>query len=251
MKKNWILLAAGMGVLAWAVFFSSCQREPVYVGSLLGGGDPIDTTVVIIDTTTYPQVVPCSPDSVYFEQQVLPILTSNCAMSGCHDAQSHSEGVTLTNYNTVRTTGKISTTNPTNSKLYRSITTNSGDRMPPSPRTPLTADEKALILKWMQQGALDLHCGECDTTSVKFSTVIMPLISTRCKGCHGTINPGGNIRLTNYAEVKAQITNNKLWGSIIHAAGFKPMPYPEGSALMPDCQIAQIRIWIQNGALND
>ena len=59
---------------------TACHRDPVYIGEL--PIDPIDTSggggTVIVH--------PCSPDSVYFEQQLLPIIQSNCAVSGCHDA---------------------------------------------------------------------------------------------------------------------------------------------------------------------
>ena len=109
MQLKKILSAIGFAVLTAAVLYTpSCQREPVYIGD--NSGYPIDTTG---------NGIPCNPDSVYFNQQILPILTSNCAMSGCHDVASHEEGVILNNYQNTRNTGQISLSNPANSKLYK------------------------------------------------------------------------------------------------------------------------------------
>lgn len=228
----------------------SCKREPVFIGELPTG--PIDTIPGPIDTTPVVITDPCDPDSVYFQAQVLPILTSNCAMSGCHDVQSHKEGVILTNFDKVRSTGGINLSNPTNSKLYKSLNASGEDRMPPPPSAALTADQKALILKWIQQGAQDLTCtSSCDTTNVTYSGSVKPLLDLKCKGCHGASNPGGGIKLTNYDEAKVEALNGDLLGSISHNGINIPMPYPAGSAKMPQCEIDVIRIWVDAGAPNN
>ncbi|MBK9017722.1 MAG: hypothetical protein IPM82_28795 [Saprospiraceae bacterium] len=235
-------------VMATLLFITlySCERDPVFIGELPG---PIDTTG---DTTPVVILHPCDPDSVYFEQQVLPILASNCAQSGCHDVQSHEEGVILTSYDKVKSTGGINLSNPSNSKIYKSLNESGEERMPPPPSVALTAEQKALILKWIQQGAQNLTCdGACDTTNVTFSLVVKPLMDLKCVGCHGNNSPGGGIKLTTHAEVKAQADNGKLWGSINHDSGYKAMPYPAGSNKMPQCELDVIRIWIEAGALNN
>lgn len=232
-------------VLALLLAPSACKREPVYYGDLYIAPDDGGNNGGVQH--------PCSPDSVYFEQQVLPILRSNCAMSDCHDAASHEDGVILESYASVRNTGGIKLNNPANSDLYKALIDNDpDDRMPPAPRSPLTADQRALVLKWIQQGAQDLHCdAACDTTNVTFSGVIKPLITTKCVGCHSASNPGGGIKLTSYTEIKTQVNNQKLWGAINHLPGYKPMPYPAGGPKMPQCELDQIRIWIQAGALDN
>jgi uncharacterized membrane protein len=250
MKKIGFKTPGAVGVLATLLFFLlqqwSCKREPVYFGTL--DPNPVDTT-----QNGGGNLQPCSPDSVYFEQQLLPVLQSNCAQSGCHDAASAEEGVVLESYTTVRATGGINLSNPSKSKIYKVLfETDPDELMPPPPAIPLTAAQKALLLTWIQQGAQNLHCdGGCDTTNVRFSTVIQPLINTRCTGCHSTASPQGNISLSTYADIKAQADNQKLWGSVNHLAGFKPMPYPAGNSKMPDCQITQIRIWLDAGAPNN
>lgn len=242
MRHTRFLASATVILTALFVYFSACTREPVYIGSL--PTEPIDTSGTSI---------PCDPDSVYFNQQVLPILTSNCAMSGCHDVQSHEEGVILNNYTNTRNTGGINLTNPANSKIYKVLNiSDPEERMPPAPASLLPVSERDLILKWIQQGALNKICNAgCDTTNVTFSGVIMPLISFKCEGCHSGSTPQGNVALTNYNQVKATVTDGTLLGSIEHISGYKPMPYPAGSYKMPDCEIRSIQIWVENGAPNN
>lgn len=241
---------ASIAFLVLIAYTSACKREPVYIGSL----DPI--IIDPVDTTIIPpppvNLHPCSPDSVYFTQQILPILTSNCAMSGCHNAQSHEEGVILDNYTNTRNTGKINLSSPSTSKLYRVLNYTNGDRMPPSPASLLPTAQRALILKWIQQGALNLTCeSDCDTTNVTFSGSVLPLISFKCNGCHSGSSPSGSLSLTNYTQVKASVDSGKFMGSILHKAGFVAMPQPIGSTQLPDCDIRKFQIWIDNGALNN
>lgn len=243
------VLLAMAALLFITLYSSSCKREPVFIGELAG---PIDTIPGPIDTTPIVITDPCDPDSVYFESQVLPILASNCALSGCHDVQSHKEGVIMTSYDKVIATGGIKLNSPASSKIYKSLNESGEDRMPPPPYTALTAEQKALILKWIQQGAQDLTCtSSCDTTNVTYSGSVKPLLDLKCKGCHGTNSPGGGVKLTNYDEAKTVALNGKLLGSVNHDASFIAMPYPAGSAKMPQCEIDVIRIWIENGAPNN
>jgi len=230
--------------LSLSILYTSCKREPVYFGDL---PDPTDSTTN--PTNTHP----CSPDSVYFDQQILPLLRSNCAMSGCHDALSAEDGVILDSYSSVKSTAGIKINNPSDSKLYEAITeTDLDDRMPPAPQAPLSVEQKALILKWIQQGAPNLTCdASCDTTNIRYSTVIQPLINAKCLGCHNGSNASGGISLSNYANVKSVVTSQQLWGSVNHLQGYKPMPYPAGGAKLPQCELDQIRIWIQAGAPNN
>ena len=43
----------------------------------------------------------CDSDSVYFENQILPIFIASCAVTGCHDAGTHADDITLLNYNDI------------------------------------------------------------------------------------------------------------------------------------------------------
>lgn len=203
-----------------------------------------DTTGNVIDSDF------CDPDSVYFDKDVLPILISNCAMSGCHDAETHAEDVNLTSYESVMNTADVEPFNPGGSKLYKVITTNDvDDRMPPS-ADPLSSVQIAIIQKWINQGAQYLTCdanaGACDTTNVTWSGIVSPILQTYCTGCHNASNASGGIVLSDYNGAAAAALNGKLLGTITFASGYVPMP-PAGGAI-PDCEIAQITKWVNDGA---
>jgi hypothetical protein len=64
-----------------------------------------------------------------FTRDILPVLVSRCATTGCHDAVTHREGYNYTSYSTTMTT--VSAGNPDNSRLYQAITTTSGESKMP------------------------------------------------------------------------------------------------------------------------
>lgn len=193
----------------------------------------------------------CDPDTSYFQNDVLPLFISNCAMSGCHDAGSHREGIVLDSYQNIMATGNIRPFRM-DGKVMESITTSDpGDRMPPDPASPLSSSQIATIQNWITQGAQNNVCtaGSCDTSNITYSGVIVPMMQNQCTGCHSTANPRGGINLETYAGVQSVAMDGRLFGSINRDAGYSPMP--KGGNRMSDCEIAQVRIWIQNGALNN
>ncbi|MFA9197877.1 MAG: hypothetical protein ACEQSO_00325 [Aquirufa sp.] len=226
----------------------------VFVSCLNDKNSPLAFQPIVVDTTTAinpvlpvgSAVTSCSPDTVYFQQTILPLITSNCAMSGCHDAISHKEGVILTDYAHIR--AYSSATNPTGSSLYKSVV---NGYMPP--KTPWNSTQKATLLKWMQQGAKNNSCVatavNCDTTGVSFSATVFPTLKTYCTGCHSGTTPSAGIDLNSHAAVKVYAANGKLMGSINHTAGYKPMP--SSTSKLGSCEISQIKAWISEGTLNN
>ncbi|NDH90530.1 MAG: hypothetical protein EBZ22_06560 [Flavobacteriia bacterium] len=99
-------LALSLLVSTGLLLGSSCTHEPL---------NPIDPNPT--DTTGTGGRV-CDPDTVYFQQDVLPLIVSSCAMSGCHDAASAQDGVVLTSYTSIMTTGDVKAGQPNNSELY-------------------------------------------------------------------------------------------------------------------------------------
>ena len=245
--KN-ILFVFLMGAAFVSLFLPACRHE---LGPLpFGPIDPTDTIVVPppppdpVDSSG----VPCSLDTVYFQNQILPLLVSNCAMSGCHDVQSHQEGVITTNYLNIRQ--KVVPFNPNQSKIYQSIiATDPDDQMPRPPAPAFTTEQKNVVKKWIEQGALNNVCnesyGQCDTSNVTYTNYIQPLLTGKCVGCHGNSNPGAGIKLTNYAEVKTSVQTGKFYGSIAWSPGFKPMP--QSGAQLSSCQISKVKAWVDAG----
>jgi uncharacterized membrane protein len=190
----------------------------------------------------------CSPDTVYFVQQILPLMQSGCAVSGCHDAITHKEDLRLDSYSNIMATGGINVNNPTGSKIYRAMVKTDEERMPPAPASPMNSSQLAVIAKWIGQGAKNNSCTEsgCDTTNVTYTNHIKPMVQNACQGCHSGAAPGGGIELSTYAGIKAVADNGKFYGSISHLSGYNAMP--KNGNKLTDCQIKMVQIWINQGA---
>jgi hypothetical protein len=238
MRLPFLRLVSLQLIILSLILLMACKHDPEVLSTV----DPIDTTG-IIDNTSH-----CSPDTIYFEQQVLPLLRSGCAKSGCHDVASHKEGIVLDSYSSILGTGGINLSNPTNSKIYRAMVNSGEDRMPPSPAPAFNSDQLLIVSKWIGQGANDNSCLEsgCDTVNIAYSTHIKPLIQNNCIGCHSGSNPGGGIGLSVYNDVKTIADNGKFMGSIDHLSGYSPKP--KNGNKLTDCQINMVKIWINNGA---
>jgi hypothetical protein len=90
----------------------------------------------------------------------------------------------------------------------------------------------------------------CDSTDVSFSTTIQPILVANCyNGCHNGSSPTSGFLLDSYAGVKAKVDQNRLYGAVAHLPGFSAMP--QGGGKLSDCQISQIKAWIDEGAKNN
>ena len=228
------LLIQSLFILTLFAAINACRHEIPVPADTTGGGVPPATT--------------CSPDSVYFVNDIMPIIASNCTMSGCHDVASHADGVVLTTYSSIMR--YVSAGNASGSKLYKVIIKTDGERMPPPPRPALTSAQKNLIQKWINQGAKNNNCtGRCDTTVFTYSGAIKGIIDNKCVGCHNPSNPGGSIDLSAYAGVKTVALNGRLYGSIAQQPGYSPMP--KNSLKLSDCEIRQVQKWVAAGSLNN
>lgn len=223
------------------VLINACRHEFLLPptgsggGGTGGGGNP-------------PPVATCSADTAYFVKDIMPIISSNCTMSGCHDNITHAEGVDLTTYTKIMK--YVVAGNAGSSKLYKVIIRTDGDRMPPPPSPPLTAVQKALIQKWINQGARNNNCtGSCDTSVFTYSGAVKIIIDNKCVGCHNPTNLGGNINLSTYDAVRLVALNGKLYGSVAQQPGYSPMP--KNGFKLSDCEIRQIQKWISAGSLNN
>jgi hypothetical protein len=126
-NSNTYILLPWILVFAFAV--SSCRKEPV----LLPG-----------------------TDKVCFDEKVLPVLQSNCAVSGCHDAGG--ESPQFSSYEDIKSLVKAG--DPNRSKLYNVITAKGFvlTVMPPKPRPQLSVQQINNITIWILQGAEHTTC---------------------------------------------------------------------------------------------
>jgi hypothetical protein len=237
--KNTVYLYTALLVTFIITLLNACRHEMLQPNDGSGGsgsGGGIPSTVV------------CSPDTAYFVNDIMPLISSNCTMSGCHDNITHAEGVNLTSYSKIMQ--YVVAGNASNSKLYKVIIRTDGDRMPPPPMPAFSAAQKALIQKWISQGAKNNSCaGRCDTAVFTYSGAVKPIMDNKCVGCHNPGNLGGNIDVSTYNATKVIALNGKLYGSVAHQTGFSAMP--KNAAKLSDCEIRQIQKWITAGSLNN
>jgi hypothetical protein len=230
---------------------SPTANQIVQACLLACNGTICDTTFITINPPDSGNSgIPCNPDVIYFEKDVLPILTANCAYSGCHNATSKKDGIILDNYANVIKTGKIKIGNPTKSEIYEVLVeTDPKDVMPPPPAQKLTSAQIKIIADWITQGAKNEMCDEnpngCNTTNISFNNFVKPVLAS-CVGCHKTGNVGGGINLDSYDGIRSAATSGRLYGSLSWANGYKNMP--QGGTKLPDCTIRKIKSWIDAGS---
>ncbi|MCW5923277.1 MAG: hypothetical protein KIS77_13105 [Saprospiraceae bacterium] len=230
------------------IFLSSampaCKHDP----SLPGGidPDPTDTT----DTSTGDNTgVPCSPDSVYFENQVLPILVSYCTESGCHNEADRREGVVLTSYqNLMATVKNVTSNNWDKNELMEVLLEDDPDKRMPYQKPALSQAQINLIATWIEQGAKNNGCNEnygaCDTVNVRYSAFVRPLIQAKCQGCHSGNSPQGGINLTTYSNVKTLASNGKLYAAVTRSVNWMP----SGGPKLDSCTLSKLKTWLDAGA---
>jgi hypothetical protein len=200
--------------------------------------------------STSPTPVPGAAGEVCFESQILPIFQSNCAKSGCHDAASHQDDFVFDNYaNIIKK--DIRPGNAANSKVYKVLFETGTSKMPPSPNADLTTEQKALIGKWINEGAKNtVSCTiNCDSSQFKYGANITTILSAYCLGCHSGAGPSGGIDLSTYNNVKTVALSGRLVGAVSHAPGYSAMP--KNASKLSACQIAQIRKWVDAGSPNN
>ena len=214
---------------------SSCKHDPIV---------PIDPPV------DPPLGGTCNPDTVYFQNTILPILVSNCTESGCHNTLDHKEGVVVTSYQTLLSTVERVTLNDWGkNKLIKSLESTDLEERMPQNKPPLSTVEINLIKTWINQGALNNYCDEnaggCDTIGGStYAGFVQPLIQSKCKGCHSGANPQGSINFGTYADVKVAALNGTLYNSVIRTTNWMP----KGGAKLNDCSIIKLKTWIDAGA---
>lgn len=184
----------------------------------------------------------CDPDTIYFQNTILPLIVSSCATSGCHDKESHRDGIILTDYSSIMRTGEIKAGDPDDSEFFESLTDSGDDLMPPSPMDPLSGDQIQKLETWILQGAKNNECFEgCDSTNASFAGVIWPMMEQNCTGCHNAGYPGGGIVIEGKDDLVALAKNGSLMGSVRWEPAYARMPI---SKQLSDCDIGLLQKWM-------
>ncbi len=201
------------------------------------------SSLLLLTTCTKDQA---GPDGC-FQEDVLPIFVSNCAMSGCHNSKDKKGDYDLSNYEGIMT--GVVPKHPLRSEVYNVIR-GKNPSMPANPYPNLSSRDVNMIKLWINMGARNTsNCRACDTNNVTYSGRIKSIMQTWCVGCHNTSNSSGGYDLTDYSSIVNGISNNKLLGSIKHLQGFSPMPQAGGQ--VSQCDISAIEKWILSGYPNN
>jgi uncharacterized membrane protein len=181
-----------------------------------------------------------------YDRDIQPILMSSCAVSGCHDATTHNEGIDFSSY--TKTLHAITAGNPSGSELYHAITATPGTEhfMPPKPYSPLSKTAIDTIYSWIKRGGLNEECAsQCDTTgTIGYTSHIKSIIDLSCVSCHGANNPNAGITLLTASDVETAAKSGKLLGSVKRQTGHKAMP---PTYALSSCEVKQIELWIKQG----
>jgi hypothetical protein len=191
--------------------------------------------------------------TICFESEVLPVIVSNCARSGCHDASSGAQGYNFSDYNGIMEA--VNPGNPGKSSLYQSIKGTIESIMPPSPSAPLTSVQIQTIKMWIEQGAENTtNCENngtngCDSINVTYSGTIQPLLGNYCVGCHNSGTASGNANLDGYTNVKSYLDAHK--SNFVNAINYNSSIKMPPSGKLSDCNIAKFIHWINNSYPNN
>lgn len=86
-------------------------------------------------------------------------------------------------------------------------------------------------------------------TTATYQTDIVPLLTAHCYRCHRNDRQDGNVNLQGYAQLQVYVKDGSLFGTTNHEAGWLVMP--TNGVKIPACEIEQLRLWIEKGALNN
>ncbi|NQV52934.1 MAG: hypothetical protein HQ500_07110 [Flavobacteriales bacterium] len=193
----------------------------------------------------------CDPDTVYYEKDIQPILTTYC-VTGCHDEVTAEEGVVLTSYARMVATTEPRAGEPDESDIYEVLIITVPEVRMPFEKPALSNENIALIRKWIEQGALNNTCNfdtvsiACGGIGISYSQDIKPILEGNgCVGCHSA----GTVILANFEGVSTVAANGRLFGAVTHDSSYLAMP--QGGAQIDSCSIETIKAWIDQGSLNN
>ncbi|MFM2201472.1 MAG: hypothetical protein RL040_672 [Bacteroidota bacterium] len=166
-------------------------------------------------------------------------------MTGCHNEATGANNYTdLSSYNNIL--DYVTAFDASESDLWESITEDDPEDVMPKPgSTPLSSEEKTTIQQWINEGALNNSCSECDTTFA-FNADILPIIESNCSGCHNGNNPDTDLSLLNYDNITAAVSYSNLMNRINGIGGYMPPSYH-----LSDCVKDQLQQWVDAGMPNN
>lgn len=87
----------------------------------------------------------------------------------------------------------------------------------------------------------------CDTLNVSYAATVKPVMDTQCATCHSLSLATGGVVLEQYSDVKPYADSGQLVSVLEYNSEIK-MPT---TGKLPLCDIAKIRSWVRDGALDN
>lgn len=169
---------------------------------------------------------------VSFRKEVVPIVTAGPC--GCHNTSVTIRAVLFSD-------------NKTNTIYYDAILARksqfeawvNGGTHPGGGEIDFSASEKNLIKKWIAEGGNDDGAGCTVTGAVRYTTDILPIYTTSCKG--GTCHGGIAVALDYNKMVAAKTTLT----TIMNTGGSQG--HPGGALSITTCTANKFKEWINQG----
>lgn len=167
---------------------------------------------------------------VSFRSDVVPIVTAGAC--GCHNNGIGTRAVQFSHYDTVFYDAILA-------RAFVLDTMARFDKHPGGGVIYFTDFQKSLITKWVQEGAQD-DGGGCTVTGViKYTTNILPIYTTTCKGstCHG------GLALT--LDYSKMVAKKNVLTAMMNSGGTTGHPGPALS--LSSCTANIFKEWIAQG----
>jgi len=168
--------------------------------------------------------------TVSFRNEVVPIVTAGPC--GCHNNGIGSRVAQFSHYDTVFYDAILA-------RVGLLTTWVNGGTHPGGGVIDFKANEKTLIKKWISEGAKDDGGGCTVTGAIKYTTKILPIYTTTCKGptCHAGIA----INL----DYNKMVADKNILTSMMNSGGTSG--HPGGTLSLSTCTVNTFKEWILQG----
>lgn len=170
---------------------------------------------------------------ISFRGEVVPIVTGGPC--GCHNNGVASRAVQFSHSDTIFYDAILSKVTLFNSWVNGGIHPGGGG-------VDFSANERLIIKRWIDQGANDDASGSCpEVAAPKYSTDIVPIYNTTCKGgsCHGGLGPVLDYARLTSAANKANLAN------MVNSNGLSG--HPGGPISLSSCTVKVFKDWLAQG----
>lgn len=91
----------------------------------------------------------------------------------------------------------------------------------------------------------------CDTSNVTYTNTILPILRDNCYRCHAGNQAVAPFNLDSYTDASQVALSGLMYKAITHANEPGIVPMPKDADKLSDCNIAKIKVWIDDGAPNN